>query len=150
MLFCISVQNFIKKYEVQLEKFKKNHFSGDNRLFRRFLAQWCKTAMPKMWCSPFFEKKFFRAKMPEICRKNRFFGIFSRFHHQFFLIFSIKMRIIALLKTWSRPIFEKKSFPAENPGNMPEIVVFTDFVRTFSLYFVVFSLKNITNNNAHH
>ena len=35
--FCISVPNFMKKYEVQLEKFKKYRFSGENRLFRRFL-----------------------------------------------------------------------------------------------------------------
>ena len=38
-------------------------------------------------------------------------------------------------------------FPAENPRNMLEIA---DFVRTFSLYFVVFLLKNIINSNAHH
>ena len=35
--FCISMQNFMKKYKVQLEKFKKYRFSGENRLFRRFL-----------------------------------------------------------------------------------------------------------------
>ena len=42
-----------------------------------------------------FSKKniIFRPKSPEICRKNRFFGIFSRFHHKFFLIFCTKMRI---------------------------------------------------------
>ena len=28
---------FHKKYKVQLEKFKKYRFSGENRLFRRFL-----------------------------------------------------------------------------------------------------------------
>ena len=32
--FRISVQNFMKKYKAQLEKFKKCHFSGENRLFR--------------------------------------------------------------------------------------------------------------------
>ena len=46
--------------------------------------------------------------------------------------------------------FWENFFPAENAGKMPEIAVFANFVRTFSLYFVVFSLKNITNNNAHH
>ena len=46
--------------------------------------------------------------------------------------------------------FWEKFFPAENAGNMPEIAVFADFARTFPLYFVVFSLKNITYNNAHH
>ena len=35
--FRISVQIFLKKYKVQLEKFKKCHFSGENRLFRGFL-----------------------------------------------------------------------------------------------------------------
>ena len=35
--FCNSVQNFMKKYKVQLENFKKYHFSGENRLFRWFL-----------------------------------------------------------------------------------------------------------------
>ena len=53
-------------------------------------------------------------------------------------------------KIWPSPIFEKNFFPAENAGIMPEIAIFADFVWTFSLYFVVFSLKNITNNNANH
>ena len=35
--FASSVQNFMQKYKVQLEKFKKYRFSGENRLFRRFL-----------------------------------------------------------------------------------------------------------------
>ena len=55
-----------------------------------------------------------------------------------------------MLKTWLSPIFKKFFFPVENAGNMPEIAVFANFVRTFSLYFVVFSLKNIIDNNAHH
>ena len=55
-----------------------------------------------------------------------------------------------MLKMWQNPISRKNSFPVKNAGNMPEIAVFADFVRTFPLYFVVFSLKNITNNNAHH
>ena len=53
-----------------------------------------------------------------------------------------------MLKTWPSPIFEKIFFPAENAGNMLEIGVFADFVRTFSLHFVIFSL-NFINNNAH-
>jgi len=53
-------------------------------------------------------------------------------------------------KRWPSPIFEKNSVPAENAGNMPEIAVFADFHWTFSLYFVVFSHKNIINNNTHH
>ena len=47
-------------------------------------------------------------------------------------------------KIWPSPIFEKNFFPAENAGIMPEIAIFADFVRTFSLYFVVFSRKNIS------
>ena len=34
---------------------------------------------------------------------------------------------------------------AKNAGNMPEITVFVDFHRTFSLSFVVFSRKNISD-----
>ena len=52
-----------------------------------------------------------------------------------------------MLKTWPRPIFEKNSVPAGNAGNLPESAVFADFVRTFSLYFVVFSHKSFINNN---
>ena len=35
--FYVSVQNLMKKYQVQLEIFKKYCFSGENWLFRRFL-----------------------------------------------------------------------------------------------------------------
>ena len=35
--FCVSVQNFMKKYQVQPEIFKKYCFSGENWLFRLFL-----------------------------------------------------------------------------------------------------------------
>ena len=35
--FHISVQNFMKEYKVQLVKLKKYRFSGENRMFRRFL-----------------------------------------------------------------------------------------------------------------
>ena len=59
------------------------------------------------------------------------------------------MRISNAQNMAETDFWEKFLIPAENPGNMPEIAVFTDFVRTFSLYFIVFSLKNITNNNAH-
>ena len=37
LAFCISVPNFMKKYKVQFEKFKKYRFSDENRLFRRVL-----------------------------------------------------------------------------------------------------------------
>ena len=35
--FCASVQNYMKKYQVQLEIFKKYCFSGENWLFWQFL-----------------------------------------------------------------------------------------------------------------
>ena len=38
----------------------------------------------------------------------------------------------------TEPDFWEQFFPAENAGNMPEIAVFADFHRTFSLYFIVF------------
>ena len=73
------------------------------------------------------------------CRKyaeKPFFGIFSRFHQLFFLIFA-QRRVLAMLKIWPSPIFEKHFFPAENAGNMLKIAVSADFLWTFSTYFVV-------------
>ena len=52
------------------------------------------------------------------------------------------------LKTIFRKFFI--SFPVCRTGNVSEIAVFADFVWVFSSYFVVFSHKNITNNNTHH
>ena len=45
--------------------------------------------------------------------------------------------------TWLSPIFENNFFPAEKIGNMPEIAVFTDFRKTFALYFVVFHAETL-------
>ena len=94
------------------------------------------------------KKKIFRPKMPKICWKNRFLGIFSRFHHQFFLIFAPRC-VLAILKTWLSPIFEKIFFWPK----IPEVCRNSPFCR-FSLDFFLlcrcFSLKNIINNNAHH
>ena len=50
-----------------------------------------------------------------------------------------------MLKIFPSPIFEKNLFPAEKTENMPEIAVFADFHRAFSLYFADFSHKNIIN-----
>ena len=52
-------------------------------------------------------------------------------------------------KTWLSLFFCEFFFPAENAENIPEIAVFADFHRTFSLYFAVFSHKNIIMDNAH-
>ena len=62
-------------------------------VFSDFWHKDAKWQCPKCDGAWFSEKKFFRPKIPEICRKNRFFGIFSRFHHWFYLIFCTKMRI---------------------------------------------------------
>ena len=70
----------------------------------------------------FSKNLFFRPKMPEICRKNRFFGFLSRFHHLFFLIFCTKTRI-------SNAQNMAESNFRENAGNILEIAV--SFVRSF-------------------
>ena len=44
-------------------------------------------------------------------------------------------------KMWRSPIFEKKFFPAENAGNMPEKRVFWHFLETLSLVFSDFLHK---------
>ena len=74
---------------------RKNGISWITRaalyVFSWNFAHWCKIVTSRMWLSPIFEKKFFfRPKMPEICRKNRFFGhflpisslVFSDFLHK--------------------------------------------------------------------
>ena len=64
---------------------RKNGISWISRavlyIFSWNLAHRCKLAMSKMWRARFSKNIFFRPKMPEICRENRFLGIFSRFHH---------------------------------------------------------------------
>ena len=87
--------------------------------------------------------------MPEICLKNRFLAFSRDFIVSFFWFFAQRC-VLTMLKTWLSPIFEKKFFPAENVGNMPEIAVFAYFVWVFSSYFVIFSHKNIINSNTHH
>ena len=49
--------------------------------FSDFWHKDAKWQCPKCDGARFPEKIHFRPKMPEICRKNRFFGTFSRFHH---------------------------------------------------------------------
>ena len=99
---------------------------------------------------PDFRKTYFSGrKCRKYAGKTGFLAISRDFIISFFQFFAQRC-VLAMLITWPSPIFEKNFFPAENAGNMPEIAVFANFARTFSLYFVVFSLKNITNNNAHH
>ena len=101
--------------------------------------------MFKMWRSPIFEKKFISGRK---CRKyagKTGFLAFSRdFIISFFWFFAQRC-VLIMPKMWPSPIFEKKFFPAENVGNMPEIADFADFHLTFSLHFVVFFTKNIND-----
>ena len=60
----------------------------------------------------------------------------------FFWYFA-KSCVLIMHKTWPSPIFEKKFFPAENAGNMPEKLVFGhlnliswDFIISFFHFFV--------------
>ena len=99
---------------------------------------------------PDFQKNNFPAEnavnMPEKPVFRHFLEISSLVFSDFFA----PRCVLAIFKTWLSPIFEKNFFPAENTGNMPELAIFADFHWTFFLYVVVFSLKNIINNNAHH
>ena len=100
--FSLKIFFFVVNYgpsffgEIPFDYFLVTCFSWDWLIsFFWFLAQRCKMAVPKKWRSPIFKKKFcpksdgarsskknfFQPKMLEICRKNQFFGIFSRFHH---------------------------------------------------------------------
>ena len=53
LAFCISVPNFMKKYTVQLEKFKKYRFSGKKlavqAIFRKFRLQKSVLLTIKLW-----------------------------------------------------------------------------------------------------
>ena len=93
----------------------------------------------------FWKKIHFWPKMPEICRKNRFFGIFSKFRHWFFLIFCTKMHISVFPKTWLSPICEKNSFPAENAGNDRFCIFSSDF---FLISRCFFTLKHFRQKNV--
>ena len=80
--------------------------------------------------------------MLEICRKNQFFGISSRFSHFFFRLFAQRC-VLAMLKTWLRPIFKKIFFPAKNAGNCRFCRFSLDFFHIFRCFF--FSHKNISD-----
>ena len=73
--------------------------------------------------------------MPEICRKNRFFGIFSRFHN-FFSWFFAQRCVLGMFKTWPSPIFGKKFFRLK----MPEICRISPFLQIFTGLFPYISL----------
>ena len=97
-----------------------------------------------------FREVFFSGrKCRKYAGKTSFLAFPRDLIFSFFWFFAQRC-ILGMSKTWPNPIFEKNFFPAENAGNMPEIAVFADFVWGFSSYFVIFSHKNIINNNTHH
>ena len=89
----------------------------------------------------FSKNIFFRPKMPEIYRKNRFLGIFSRFYHQFFLIFCSKMHI-RIAQNMAQSDFSEKFFSGQKSRKYTGNRRFCRFSSDFFLYFVVFSHKH--------
>ena len=63
-----------------------------------FLAQRCKMAMPKMWRSPIFEKKFFWANLGQKLPKNRVFWTLCKIALLVFSDFWQKNRVQGTLK----------------------------------------------------
>ena len=97
------------------------------------MPQRCKIVMRKCDGARFSKKNHFR---PEVCRKNRFFGIFSRFHHQFFLFFFwfFAQRCGNVQNMAESDFWEKNFFLLE----MPEIAVFKEFrCPTFRCFFFI-------------
>ena len=135
----------------ELSKNQRNsRFSPEKRYFLNFSS--CTLYFFMKFCTlmrngniwnvtePDFRKTFFfRPKMPEICRKKRFFGIFSRFRQYFLLILCSKMRNSNIQNMAEPDFFKRNFFPAENTGNLPEIAVFAHFHWTFSVYFLFFT-----------
>ena len=93
---------------------------------------------PQNVTEPDFRKKFFSGRKYRKYAEKPGFLAFSRDSFISFFLFFAQRCVLAMPIIWPSPIFEKNFFPAENAGNMPEIAVFADFVRTFPLYFVVF------------
>ena len=139
---------------------RSSRFSPEKRYFLIFLS--CTLYFYMKFCTllqngnvwnvtvPDFRKTYFSGrKCRKYARKTGFLAFSQDFIISFFWFFAQRW-VIIMYKIWSSSIFEKEFFPAENSGNMTEIAVFADFHWTFSLYLFVFSVKNITNNNAHH
>ena len=104
--------------------------------------------MSKMWPSPIFKKTYFSGrKCRKYAGKTVFLAISRDFIISFFQFFAQRC-ILAMLITWPSPIFDKKFFPAENTGNMPEKPVSWHFLEISSLVFLIFCTK-MCISNAH-
>ena len=93
----------------------------------------------------FWKNVFYRSKMPEICRKTRFFGIFSKFHHQFFW-FSAQRCILVMFKMWRSSIF--KIFSDRKCRKYAGNRHLYGFSWDYSLQLFVFSHKNVSNGDS--
>ena len=125
---------FLKLYFIFFHEISHNHVKW----------QWLKLDQAR-----FSKILFYRPKMPEIYRKNRLFGIFSRFHHLLFLIFCTKMHIRNVQNTTESDFWENFFFWLK----IPEIAVCTDFRLTFpyisffrSLYVSYFNSFSISSS----
>ena len=103
-------------------------------IFSWNFAHWCKMAIPKIWGRPIFEKLFFSAENAGNMPENRFFGIFSRFHHLFFLIFCTKTRI-SNAQNIAESNFYEHFFSGRKCRKSPSLQIFFGL---FFTYFVVF------------
>ena len=89
----------------------------------------------------FSKKIYFRPEMLEINRKNRFFGIFSRFHHQFFSDFLHKDAYQQCPKHGRFQFLIKKFFFRPKMPDIcrksPFLQIFIGFLPYISLFFQI-------------
>ena len=101
-----SVRSFVRPFVTS--------FSRDWLIsFFWFLAQRCKMAMPKMWRSPIFEKKFFWANLGQKLPKNRVFWTLCKIASLVFSDFWQKDRGQCVLKNGWNNFFRKIFFRRE-------------------------------------
>ena len=94
-------------------------------------------AIPKMWRSRIFEKHFSPA---ENAGKTGFLAFFQDFIISFFWFFA-QRRVLAMAKTWSSPIFEKKFFSGRKCWKYAGKTGFWHFFEISSLVLSDFLLK---------
>ena len=95
--------------EIPFYHFPVTSFSRDWLIsFFWFLAQWCKMAIPKIWRSPSFEKKFFWANLGQKLPKNRVFWTLCKIASLVFSDFWQKDRGQCVLKS-GRSAFSRKN-----------------------------------------
>ena len=98
---------------------------------------------------PEFRKTFFPAKNAGNMPEKPVFGIFSRFHHYFFLIFCTKTRI-SNTHNMTGSDFWEIFFSGRKHRKYDGNRRFCRFSLDFFLIFHCFFTQNIININAHH